>query len=68
MPVVESEAILRVHYEAANSTMSVVFRTGRHYEFFDVPQDEYERFLASPSKGEYFNRHIRDRYRYRKVK
>jgi hypothetical protein len=68
MPLVESEAILRVNYDAALASLFVTFKTGRRYEYFDVPHEVYEAFLAAPSKGEFFNHHIRDRYQYRELK
>ncbi len=40
-------------------TLSLQFRSGAFYLYFAVPQAIYHEFLAAPSKGAYFNRHIR---------
>nr|WP_253074512.1 KTSC domain-containing protein [Paraburkholderia caribensis] len=42
--------------------MKIRFRTGRTYDFCRVPQFVFDAFMASPSKGRYFDAHIRDRY------
>lgn len=62
MPAVASSAILAVGYEAASQRLDVTFVTGRRYVYADVPRAVYYAFLAAPSKGEYFNARIRDRY------
>ena len=67
MPFVESSAIARVDYDAAAQLLRVRFMSGRRYRYEDVPREVYERFVAAPSKGQFFNAEIRDRYDYTKV-
>jgi hypothetical protein len=67
MPAVTSTAILAIDHDARTETMKVRFITGRLYAYAGVPRDEYEAFLAAPSKGEYFNAHIRDHYSYEEL-
>lgn len=64
---VTSEAIARIHYNAIAHELEVTFTTGRIYKYYDVPRTLYQEFVAAPSKGQFFNAHIRDRYRYREV-
>ena len=60
MPYVRSSAISRIEWE--DGTLSIWFhRTGR-YDYFGVPVHLYEKLLSAPSKGEFFNDHIRDQY------
>jgi hypothetical protein len=40
------------------------FRDGTVYRFFDVPAACFERLMASDSKGAYFNRNVRNRFRH----
>jgi KTSC domain len=68
MPLVDSTAILRIHYDAELSTLSITFKTGRRYEYFDVEPEVYRAFLAADSRGGFFNHHIRDRYRFRELR
>lgn len=63
-----SHVIERSTYDSATRTMSVWFRTsGRRYDYEDVPPETYEAYRASFSKGRYFNRFIRNRFRHRWV-
>lgn len=64
MPQVASSAILRISYEAAKRELTVVFVSGRAYVYFGVPPEVYDQFMRAPSKGEFFNLMIRDRYAY----
>lgn len=63
MPYVDSSAIRRVEYSAGTRVLSIWFvESGGPYDFYGVPQYIYDGLLAAPSKGGYFNDHIRDRY------
>ena len=62
-----STVIRRFDYRPNSQELEVLFVTGRRYIYFQVPPDEVEAFRAAFSKGTYFNRHIRDRYRYREL-
>ena len=62
-----STVIRRFDYRPDSQELEVLFVTGRRYIYFQVPPDEVEAFRAAFSKGTYFNRHIRDRYRYREL-
>ncbi|MCA1653620.1 MAG: KTSC domain-containing protein [Sphingomicrobium sp.] len=64
---VDSEAILDIDYDAAAATLHVRFTSGDGYSYFDVPADVHRAFVAAQSHGRFFQQHIRDRYRYRKV-
>lgn len=48
-------------YDLAN-VLEVRLKTGKIYTFMGVPQETYEAFMKSNSKGEYFNNIIRKRY------
>jgi hypothetical protein len=63
---VESEAIREIDYDPATSTLRVRFADGAWYSYAGVPAPVHAAFLAADSHGRYFQRHIRDRYRYRK--
>ena len=62
-----STVIRRFDYSPETRELTVEFVTGRRYAYSDVPIDEVERMRGAFAKGSYFNRHIRDRYRYREL-
>ena len=59
-----STAIARFDYDPAQHRLDVQFVSGRRYSYFDVPADVAEGMRTAASKGGYFNRRIRDRYRF----
>jgi hypothetical protein len=60
-----SIAISRINYHPTTRRLFVTFvGSGKTYMYFDVPNDEYQDFIASPSQGRFFNDRIRDHYRY----
>jgi lysyl-tRNA synthetase class 2 len=62
-----STAIHDHDYDPGTSRLTVTFVTGRIYEYDEVPPDVAADFSAARSKGEFFNAHIRNHYRYREV-
>jgi len=44
--------------------LDVEFRDGTVYRLFAVPAACFERLMASDSKGAYFNRNVRNRFRH----
>ena len=67
MPVVTSSAIDWIDYDRRRRILTIAFRETATYDYFDVSPDVYRAFLASESKGRFFNLRIRDRYDYREV-
>jgi hypothetical protein len=58
---VNSSAIRAVGYDG--STLTVLFVSGRIYDHPGVPYSVYEGLMRASSKGTYYNRYIRGRYR-----
>jgi len=52
----------------ASGTLQVELLNGRIYEYYGVPRSVYSAFLSAPSKGKYFNAHVRGHYRYRRIR
>jgi hypothetical protein len=59
-----SAVIRSFRYDAASRRLHIVFQTGRRYIYEDVPEDLVRDMKAAFSKGEFFNAHIRDRFRF----
>ena len=63
---IDSSLIRRVTY-GRDATLTVHLHRGAVYRYFTVPRTVFEDLLAAPSKGAYFNHHIRDSFPYRQV-
>ena len=61
-----SSVIRSYHYDPARRELSVVFQSRRRYTYIDVPAETYAAMKAAFSKGEFFNRHIRDKFTFRR--
>lgn len=59
---VHSTALEAVAYDPAARRLTVRFTSGKVYDYYRVPERVYAGLLKSPSKGAYFNSHIKDRY------
>jgi len=63
---VESSVLSSVGY-SIDATLDLEFRTGAIYRYFAVPRPVFEELIAAESKGTYFNRHVRDSFRYQRL-
>ncbi|HZB57158.1 MAG TPA: KTSC domain-containing protein [Reyranella sp.] len=61
-----SSVIRSYHYDSARRELSVVFQSRRRYTYSEVPAETYAAMKAAFSKGEFFNRHIRDKFTFRR--
>ena len=63
-----STAIQRIDYDSTKRELFVTFvPTGKTYVYFGVPEDVNRAFREAPSRGQYFNFYIRDRFIYREA-
>ena len=60
-------SVLASMTSAAEATLDLRFRSGTLYRYFSVPPHVLNGLIAAPSKGAYFNRHIRHRFRYQRL-
>jgi hypothetical protein len=65
---VESRAVKAVGYRADAQQLYIQFHSGEMYRYFEFPLQKYEDFLAADSKGGYFSQHIRNRFRYERIR
>ncbi len=64
----DSTVLVWVRYLSELSLLQVGLRTGKDYEYFDVPTTTYLELLAAESKGLYYNYHIRNDFRFQQIK
>ena len=58
----ESEAIAKFAYDLMAMNLVIFFKNGGVYEYRNVPRDAFDAFRAAPSKGQYFQANVRERY------
>jgi hypothetical protein len=59
-----SSVIRSFDYDRAQHRLDIEFVSGRRYSYLDVPEEEVAAMRRVSSKGGFFNRRIRDRYRF----
>ena len=59
---VKSSAISEIGYDKELKTLSVRFLHGGQYDYPNVPEEEFKRFVGAPSIGRYYNKYIRQVY------
>ena len=64
---VESSAITEVSYYPNVERLFVLFRSGRVYEYSNVPTHVMNGLRDAPSKGKFLNKYVLAVYRFRKV-
>lgn len=62
-----STVIRSFDYDAGQRHLTVQFTSGRRYIYLDVPNDVFEQMKLSFAKGEFFNAHVRNRYRFERA-
>ena len=64
---VNSSNILAIGYDSDSATLTISFKGGDKYEYYDVPQHEFDCFLAAESKGKYGHQNIYKKYGQQKI-
>ena len=63
---VDSSTLRNVAYDDDKKALFLTFTSGSLYEYADVPPGVVQELLLAPSKGRYFNEHIKTRYPFRR--
>ena len=64
---VSSSNLRAVAYNKKTNIMTVWFKSGTVYKYWDVPEYKLRALLSASSKGHYFYYNIRTSYRYQKL-
>lgn len=59
---VASSNLVSVGYHGASEILEVEFKSGRVYQYMNVPQIVYDQLMSAPSQGSYFSANIRNNY------
>ena len=61
--LVKSENIHAVGYDPEEKTLRILFKTGYTYDYLNVPKAVFSALLVSSSKGQFFHKHIKPKYK-----
>ncbi len=59
---VESSNIAAIGYDADSKTLQVDFKTGKRYQYQNVPPETFAEFKAADSVGKYFAAQIKNEF------
>lgn len=62
-----SSVIRSYRYDPSGRHLDLVFVSGRHYRYHDVPEEIYREMRSAFSRGQFFNTRIRDHFRHTRV-
>lgn len=65
---VSSSNIASVGYDSWSNTLEIGFHSGGVYQYYGVPYSEYAGLMEASSHGSYFHAHIRNCYRFRRIR
>ena len=57
---VKSKAIVRIKYEQTREDLHIKFKNGKEYIFTPVNEVMADNFKEAQSKGQFFNKYIKD--------
>jgi hypothetical protein len=63
----ESKMFASSAYDPERHILSMRFRSGEVYRYFEFPEEQYREFLDAESRGRYFLNFIRNRFRYERL-
>jgi len=66
--VMPSSVVQSFSYDRDHSRLTIIFVSGRIYDYYLVPPSVAHGFTKAKSKGTYFNKFIRDRYTCREIR
>jgi hypothetical protein len=65
--LVDSSTVSRIGYDEARKVLSVEFKNGSRYEYYDLPLNVFQQMRDAASKGQFLTSNIKGRYRYARV-
>jgi len=67
MHMVRSANVKAVGHNPITNELFIEFKGSGLYVYEGVPSEEFERLMGAPGIGRYLARHIKDRYRFRRL-
>jgi KTSC domain len=64
---VTSSDLVSVGYDITTNTLEIEFKENRIYQYYNVPESEYEGLMSAASHGQYFHANINGQYAYKEI-
>lgn len=65
--IIKSSNLKFASYKTEPKTLSVTFKNGTIYEYYEVPWDVFTKFRMSDSQGKFLNSKINKIYEFKKI-
>lgn len=65
--LVSSSNINSIGYEPSSSTLQIEFNNGNIYDYYDVPEEQYDALMSAGSIGSFFHANIRKNFTFQQV-
>jgi hypothetical protein len=65
---VSSGNLRSVGYDLLSSVLKIEFNNGDTYQYYDVPEPDYLALMNASSRESYHHKHIKYRYRYKRIR
>ena len=62
-----SSVIRKYEYNAEAEVLTITFVSGIIYDYLEVPEQVYLQMKSTLAKGIFFNQHIKDKYKWKRV-
>lgn len=63
--ITNSSQVTKVGYNEETKILTITFKTGKSYEYYDVPKDIFDSMLTAESIGKYLNQFVKPFYKYK---
>jgi len=63
-----SSNIKSIGFDPEDKILEIEFHDGGIYQYFDVPQTIYNDLITAKSHGSFFHKHIKNNYRWKKIR
>lgn len=60
----ESSNIVRFAYDSQSNVLTVEFKAGGTYNYYDIPETVFDQMKVAQSKGHFLAQQVKGRYRY----
>ena len=64
---INSTNLKSASYNTENKTLTVSFKNGSIYEYYEFPWEIFTKFRMSDSQGKFFSSQINGKYKYKKI-
>jgi hypothetical protein len=65
---VRSSNIESIGHDPGSNTLHIKFKDGGHYTYAGADRNVFTMMLAAPSKGKYFHKIVKPRFKHTKIK